>query len=389
MHHLPIDQPKVDELIKQCKDRNVFAIDLPIYYYNEKKPNSIVSLMNDLMTECVQYLKAMTISEIHSLVSSLSPGVRLIVGYDEVTESNFSLDRVAMGYLIEAVQESYLSFKQIISSDNSESKLLQEYPEIRDLLDDDNLLILDEKFKPSAYGIEYKDHVIQYHQFLRRGYRANPNFDFLGRFVNYYFQAKNYNQFRVAIDFHRLMPKEALQHILEMDMWFGATFDRNKLDELNAVGLTVVVRGKPSIFDTDNELDRTEFYWSRKNEVKTLEIEELSGEGYLFDLYYLNKYVHSERDIDQKVLRHFDGAVKVYLQDSYKKRLASKMPTEPRSFTKIKLFRIDGDIDIDEWLGLISYFYRGNEMIIEYFNPEQFEQLFGERIRNFRNRKQN
>ena len=388
MQRLPIDQSKVDNLIRQCKHLNVFAVDLPYYYLGEEKPNPVSSLMTELVEECIQYLSIMTEEEIRSLVSGFPPGVRVLVGYDDGIDNHFSLDRVAIGYLVAVVQESYLSFKQIISGDTSDSKLLQEYPELHDKLDDDGLLILDGDFRPSDVGIGYKDHVIQYHQFLRRGYRANPNFSFLGRFVGYYLQTEPRNQFRVAIDFHRLMPKEALRHILEMDTWFGAIFDRSKLDEPNATGLTVVKRIKPSIFDTDNDLDRTEFYWSRRDEIKTLEVEELSGESYLFDSYYLNRYVHSERDINERILRHFDGAVKVYLQDSYKNRLASQMPAEPRSFRKIKLFRIDGDIDIDEWIDLISFFYKGNEMIIEYFNPQQFEQLFGERIREYSRIKQ-
>lgn len=389
MHQLPIDQSKVDELIRQCKHFNVFAIHLPSYYYgNRRKSNPIITLMTELIAGCVEYLEALTFEEIRNLVNSIPLSGRIFIGYDEISETDFSAERVAIGYLIAAVQEGYLSFKQIISSEIENSKLLQEYPEIKEKLDDDNLLILDRDLIPSPYGIEYKNHIFQYHQFLRRKYRANPNFDFLGRFTKNYSQSDGVNKFRIAIDFHRLMPKEALQHIMELDAWFGATFDKNKLDDPNSIGLTVVKRDKPSIFDVQNELDRTEFYWSRKNEIKTLEIEELSREGYIFDSYYLNKYIHSERDINQQELRHFDGAVKVYLQDKYKDRLMSKMPTEPKSFTKIKLFRIDGNIDVDEWLDLISFFYRGNEMIMEYFNPKQFESLFGERIQEFKNHQQ-
>jgi hypothetical protein len=98
----------------------------------------------------------------------------------------------------------------------------------------------------------------------------------------------------------------------------------------------------------------------------------------------MNSYVHSERDVSLRRLRHFDGAVKVYLKDSYPQRLATQLPNELKSHKKIKLFRIDGDIDVDEWIELICLFYKLNEMLIEYFNPEHFEQVFGERIRHYR-----
>ena len=80
-------------------------------------------------------------------------------------------------------------------------------------------------------------------------------------------------------------------------------------------------------------------------------------------------------------LRHCDGAVKVYLKDGYENRLATYLPKELKSFKKIKLFRIDGNIGVDEWIGLLSMFFKGNEMIMEYFDPEQFEARYGEDIR--------
>jgi hypothetical protein len=52
------------------------------------------------------------------------------------------------------------------------------------------------------------------------------------------------------------------------------------------------------------------------------------------------------------------------------------MPREPRSFKRIKLFRIDGNIDVDKWIELLSQFFKGNEMIIEYFDPKLFQQKF-------------
>lgn len=82
------------------------------------------------------------------------------------------------------------------------------------------------------------------------------------------------------------------------------------------------------------------------------------------------------------VLHHCDGAVKVYLKDEYNRRLNTYMPREPRSFKRIKVFRIDGDIDVDKWIELLSQFFKGNEMIIEYFDRELFQQRFPEQASN-------
>ena len=48
---------------------------------------------------------------------------------------------------------------------------------------------------------------------------------------------------------------------------------------------------------------------------------------------------------------------------------------------KVKRFRIDGDIDVGRWLELVGFFYQGNEMVLEYFDPEEYERRFGEKVR--------
>lgn len=383
MRRLPINESKVKALIRQCKHLNVFPIFLD-RYLSKTESNPISDALAELIEECVQYLKIMSPDEIDGLVDGLPPFFKLRIDYKASSRSSDALfERIALNYMMAVVQESYLSFKKIVTADMAESEVAKIYPEVLGKLDDDGLLLIDESIKLFDGGIEYKDHILHYHQFLRRGYSSNPNFDFLGRFIRYYLQTRPKNRFRIAIDHHRIMPKEFYRQIAEMDAWFGPKFDKNKLDDINAVGLTVIARSKPSLFDLSGNVERTEFYWSYKDGIKTFEVEEISGKDYFFDPYYLNRYVHAERDTKLKVLRHCDGAVKVYPQNSYEKRLSSQMPTELKSIEKIKLFRIDGDIDVDEWMELLSLFYKGNEMIIEYFNPEQFEQLFGERIRHY------
>jgi hypothetical protein len=44
----------------------------------------------------------------------------------------------------------------------------------------------------------------------------------------------------------------------------------------------------------------------------------------------------------------------------------------------VKVFRIDGDIPVDEWIDLIALFFKGDVMVIEHFYPEQYETIFKE-----------
>jgi hypothetical protein len=201
------------------------------------------------------------------------------------------------------------------------------------------------------------------------------NTDFLSTFIAYYRQTNATNTFRIAIDHSKLLSKQVYSELIELDRWYGIPFNAEELDNPNIGGLTVLTNELQTSSITPRS-DRTEFFWSHRRGIKTLQVEELSNYGKRFDHYYFNRYVHSERDIQAQAFRHLDGAVKVYLQDSYPQRMASNMPNELKSHTKIKLWRIDGDISLEEWSDLISFFYRSNHMILEYLDPEKFKQLF-------------
>ncbi len=387
MFLLPFNRKDIDVLNKECKNLNIFPIFLQNYLY-DSSDNPIVKPLLRLVNEGYEYLSIMSTEEIKQLIMTIPGGIRMQVEFDDFT--NFKdveyLKRVSLYYLIHVVSFDYINFDEIIKNDPNKNIVLKTYPELEEKLDKDGLLLLDEDFILHDSGIIYKKHVLHYHQFLRRGYSSNPNFDFLARFLSYYHTTKQVNKFRIAIDMQRIMPKEYLQHLVECDAWFGPNFDVNKLDDKYSVGVTVKKRMKPSIFDLSNDLDRTEFLWQYKDDLKTFEIEEISNAEYKFDKFHINRYIHAERDIRKKLLQHFDGAVKVYTHE-YKKRLESQFPNEYRAPVKIKLFRIDGNIDLEKWIDLISYFFKGNEMILEYFDPDGFETRFGQKMREYKEKK--
>jgi len=48
------------------------------------------------------------------------------------------------------------------------------------------------------------------------------------------------------------------------------------------------------------------------------------------------------------------------------------------------MWRVDGNIDVDRWITLISFFYDENEMVYEYFDPVGFKEKFELRVRDGR-----
>jgi hypothetical protein len=167
------------------------------------------------------------------------------------------------------------------------------------------------------------------------------------------------------------------RQFMELDTWYGPSFNRDKLDDPDYVGLTVVKRIFPNALDS-YPIDKTEFFWKRNesSSIKTLEIEELSSPFKPHDNWHINRYIHSERDMTNCVFRHLDGAAKVYSPENYSERIDRTMPHHLRSNHYVKLFRIDGEILLDDWLSLLSMFYKENEMVIEYFDLDLFNEKF-------------
>ncbi|MGA1871916.1 MAG: hypothetical protein ACMUJM_25640, partial [bacterium] len=370
-------------IIKQAKHFNIFPIDLSIYLkINEQHP--IYPLLNELTQDTAEYLSALTKEELNHLVESLPSGARMMIDYDSSFQSKQQLERIAIHYISTLIHQDYFSFKRVVKNDLSKSVVLKTYPELQNQFDKDGLLFINDDFILIDWGIIYKDHILHYHQFLRRGYTSNPNFDFLNQFIKVHHETKSNNSFRIAIDHQRIMPKEFFLRIYEFDTWYGPPFNSEKLDDPNYIGLTLVKRNPDSLFGLTNSLDRTEFYWSYKDGIKTFEVEEISNSEFKFENFNFNRYVHSERDIEKHVFRHLDGAVKVYVDRSYNERHISNIPQEYKSHKKVKLWRIDGDLKLQHWLDLICFFFKSNEMLIEYFNPEEFKKIFELRVRNFK-----
>jgi len=117
-------------------------------------------------------------------------------------------------------------------------------------------------------------------------------------------------------------------------------------------------------------LEATQVMWTRKVREKTVQIEELvpanSSRCNTTDRV-LNRYVHSIWRMDQTAFTHVDGAIRAYSKDCYGLRLGSDLRNYPgKASAYRKLFRIDGPLDVGEWSDLVSMFFFGNELVVEY-----------------------
>ncbi len=117
-------------------------------------------------------------------------------------------------------------------------------------------------------------------------------------------------------------------------------------------------------------LMRTEFMWSRRENIKSIQIEELRDPSAINrgqEEEIKNRYIHAQWDCEKRAFTHFDGAVRGYNSDLYKDRIGSDIKKfNGKASSYKKLFRIDAQIALDIWCQLVAKFYQDNELVFEY-----------------------
>jgi len=385
---IDVSKQKLSELQRQCRHHNIFPIFLPNTFYG-KKPIPIFELVSSLVAQIAEQLECLTMPELDGEVNQLPEQLRMLIG--DAPPNLFEpehLERIALYKLVWEMNVQHDDFRESLRPFSAESEVARAFPDLAKHIDEEGLLILGPEFELHDGGINYREHVLHYHQCLRRNFSSNPNFSFTSRFASHYRKLQSVAFFRIAIDPRRFMHQSEYQQMMEFDTWYGPLFDQEYLDDLNHFGLTVLERERPSLFDFNNKLNRTEFYWSsdRHTRIKTFEVEELPSEEVSYDAFRITRYIHTERDTQNRSIRHFDAAAKVYDSlGAYRQRYRFNLPHEPRADRKPKLFRIDGDIPVETWIDLTSMFFKGNEMVLRYFDPVRYETLYREQILKYQN----
>jgi hypothetical protein len=242
------------------------------------------------------------------------------------------------------------------------SPILQKYPKIQPLLDEDFLFDTSNVFSLDHDKIQYEKDVLFYHPFIP--------YEFRREFDKFYRSDSHNCKKKIALDPRRILPAKEYPLSLQEAYWYGPKFNLEKVDAaIHGIELTVHLRPIDSLRNLFSlKLDKTEFMWSKRGSLKTLQIEEIvQGSKTESDETVTVRYIHTIRDIQLHAFIHLDGAIRSYLSANYSERLANKLSAHPNSDGYFKLFRIDGTIPDQDWVDLIAKFFSGNELIHEYF----------------------
>ncbi len=284
----------------------------------------------------------------------------------------------------------------IVTSNNLFLKLNEELT-----LDKDGLLDfkhLNSKFKKHRFsnGYLFADNYIAMADYLfRRAYSVNNSFQprFIEKFWN--LDPTNYDELKVRLDLNSLKVDIQDTSTLELDTWYGATFnhDVGKISDQ-------VVKLRPSHeFD---DFDISYFFgdtysldvkWSSTQNIKTFQAEEFKTENIIIEIddkmYFPVRYVHAEFDMNKNSFRHFDGAFHFYTEQEYYQRRDSDLNYNKKENSQIKsrskkVFKINGQISTDIFVDLTSHFFSKNPLIYEYFTG-QYPQYIIEILEKIRN----
>lgn len=359
-------------IAEELANINEFPIHIPRFFSPEKENNTKIGL---LLKEV--YLSVCSLLEsipLDVLIKEINQIDKLIIFLAEGPDKKITKDSLIIHIIAKDLESYTLKIAEYIDIPADKQKVFQQIPSLK--LDKYNLTAVTNDFKLEKHGIIYKNKfLIYYHPLLRRFYTSNFTIGELLKNVS----IRKDISLKIAIDPLRISEPHYLKQLVEADYWRGPIFAQEKLNNPHFTGITVYARNAENqqILDLTWPVKKTIFYITNKKELglKQIEIEEINPQNdkvMVDNKYVLQKYAHLIWDANTNTFNHFDVAVKVYSLSEHSKRLRYDWETrkvlEPgKTISKIKLFRLDGKLEIDLVLELLGDFFRYNELINEFF----------------------
>jgi hypothetical protein len=243
--------------------------------------------------------------------------------------------------------------------------------------------------------------MVMAHPYFRRGYYKNSNF--APRFIEIF---SGYNkdtiQKYLAIDNDRVRINVDNSMYMEFDTWYGAKFINTISDIQDGI---VKLRPPLGLEPSDIEFFFGNTYsldikWTSKNGIKVFQAEEFKADKSRIvkngNEYYPVKYIHAEFDIHAGTFRHFDGAIHFYTEEEYYQRRENDFNYNSKNSLQLKtlsqkLFKVNGQVTIEEWVNLVSHYLTGNPLIFEYFEGKLPDNILDtvEKLKTSRNKNHN
>ena len=250
------------------------------------------------------------------------------------------------------------------------------FPKLVGKIDDsDGLVLVKDILRDFDYmtqGVFCEKHgklALMLHPYMRLSQSIFNEFDY--RFVRLLWNAyKGGNDtVKVKIDLDRVGFAPSLLFSRNDDYWYVPNYD----DSTDFVGKGLQTYQMPDSYALFNQLDRTEYKWENKeNGIKQIEIEEVITEKAptFSKETYACRYLHAMIDTKTGMFDHFDGAIRAYDAEKFYNRIGVQMDKAGHDTEYTKLFRMDRNIPVSQWKGLITQYMHGNPSVYEFLGVD-------------------
>lgn len=267
----------------------------------------------------------------------------------------------------------------LASSPGITSKLLDGVKTERDGVYSIRTLSSDSNFVAFQTGLLRNTHfILLAHPHFRRGYHGLNNY--APRFIDLFWRFDDQSVSKyIALDDDRVRINLDDRTYVELDTWFGAPFSDDVASIPNGISklrppLDIEPRHLSFFFADAYCVD---IKWSQEGAIKTFQALELKSEEVYLNIegkkFFPARYIHAEFDINTSEFRHFDGAMQYYSESEYFARRDSDFNYNIKHHAQIKsrsrkLFKLNGSVQITDWVEFCCHFFAGNPLMFEYFS---------------------
>lgn len=110
----------------------------------------------------------------------------------------------------------------------------------------------------------------------------------------------------------------------------------------------------------------TEYVWSPRGSEIHFEVEEMPEQ--IDDGLVSSRYVHAIYDPKNKIIRHVDGAIRVYSAPQQRSRRSTHLAYAGKDGTRAKVFRVDGEVPVADFSNIVTSFFVWNHDVQAYFD---------------------
>lgn len=248
------------------------------------------------------------------------------------------------------------------------------FPKIFEEVHNDKDELIDLKnLKPVGPGVFQIDDLLVFaHRYFRRTlfWLNSLNWAFLSRLQEL---DTNKLQVKIALDPDLVGLASTYNGFFhnELQYWWGPKFN----DELVTIQSGVTRHQADRTDAVISGISATEFRWGSNKGQHIFEVEELREldvpTAPIERANYGCRYVHTIVNEDDKKIIHFDGAIRMYTEETFLSRVEADLAHTGHASEYKKLWRVDGDIALSDWKSLLSDYFRDNHLVGEYLGGSE------------------